>query len=100
MFSLLSLLLPSIPAPAIRARPGKTTALQPAQAESLNDLERVKRLVVMVNAKILGIISEYDLIKIEPAPHLIDVLMNTLEGCFVAVFVTCLPLDFHVFSEV
>jgi hypothetical protein len=33
--------------------------------------KNVKRLFVMQNAKIVGIISEYDLIKIEPALHIL-----------------------------
>ncbi len=33
--------------------------------------KNVKRLVVMQNAKIVGIISEFDLIKIEPALHIL-----------------------------
>jgi len=53
--------------PLITITPDKDVDLA---ARMMRD-KNVKRLVVMQNAKIVGIISEFDLIKIEPALHIL-----------------------------
>jgi CBS domain-containing protein len=53
--------------PLITITPDKDVDLA---ARMMRD-KNIKRLVVMQNAKIVGIISEFDLIKIEPALHIL-----------------------------